>query len=378
MNLNRHFFDEFSKLIWKVRYRLLDECLEFTFADFERHRYNPQTYSSTFLPNKYGALMKRVAAFAIWMLFVSGCGIPSFLVTPVENSTKLEEQTVSDGEGFAPPKIVIIEVEGMLSNVRSGGFMQPSENSVSLFTQELDKAAKDPAVKAVVLRVNSPGGTVTASDIMYESVLRFKEKTHKPVVASLQDLAASGAFYVSCGADKIVAHPTSIVGSIGVIFNTFNIEGTLEKIGASTDAIKSGPLKDMGSPFKKLDPQARAVMQGMVDEYFKRFVGVVTSHRTIKSDMLATATDGRVFSGTRAVEVGLVDRTGLLNDAIDEAQKMAKTQDARVIIYRRPYGYGGSIYAQGAIQPPQANVMELKIPGLHDPLPSGFYYLWMP
>lgn len=322
--------------------------------------------------------MKRMVFAAIWMLFAGGCGMPSFLVTPVQNSINLEEETVSQGTGFAPPKIAIIEVEGMLSNTKSGGFMQPSENTVSLFTQELDKAEKDPAVKAVVLRVNSPGGTVTASDIMYETVLRFKEKTHKPVVASLQDIAASGAYYVSCSADKIVAHPTSIVGSIGVIFETFNIEGTLDKIGASTDAIKSGPLKDMGSPFKKLDPQARSVMQGMVDEYFKRFVGIVTSHRTIQSDMLAKATDGRVFSGTRAVEIGLADRTGLLNDAIDEAKKMAKAEDARAIIYRRPYGYGGSIYAQSAIQPPAANVMELKIPGLSNPLPAGFYYLWMP
>ena len=322
--------------------------------------------------------MKHLPVAAFLILFITGCGIPSFLVTPVENSTKLEEQTVTEGQGFSPSKIAIIEVEGMISNVKSGGLLQPSENSVSLFTQEMEKAAKDPSVKAVVLRVNSPGGTVTASDIMYETVMRFKEKTHKPVVASMQDVAASGAYYVSCAADKIVAHPTSIVGSIGVIFETFNIEGTLDKIGAKTDAIKSGPLKDMGSPFKQLDPQARAVMQGMVDEYFKRFVGIVTSHRTIKSEMLATATDGRVFSGARAVEVGLVDRTGLLNDAIDEAKAMSKAPDAKVIIYRRPYGYGGSIYAQGAIQPPTANVMELKIPGMHDPLPSGFYYLWMP
>jgi len=304
--------------------------------------------------------------------------MPSFLVTPVENSTRLEEQTVTEGQGFTSSKIAIIEVEGMISNVKSGGLLQPSENSVSLFTQEMEKAAKDPSVKAVVLRVNSPGGTVTASDIMYETVIRFKEKTHKPVVASMQDVAASGAYYVSCSADKIVAHPTSIVGSIGVIFETFNIEGTLDKIGAKTDAIKSGPLKDMGSPFKPLDPRARELMQGMVNEYYKRFVGIVTSQRTINSEMLATATDGRVFSGTRAVEVGLVDRTGLLNDAIDEAKAMSKAPDAKVIIYRRPYGYGGAIYAQSAIQPPTANVMELKIPGLHDPLPSGFYYLWMP
>jgi protease-4 len=305
--------------------------------------------------------------------------MPSFLVTPVQNTSALEEQTVSPGEGFSPPKVAIIEVEGMISNLKTGGFMQPSENRVSLFIQELEKAEKDSAVKAVVLRVNSPGGTVTASDIMYETIKRFKERTHKPVVASLQDLAASGAYYVSCGADKIVAHPTSVVGSIGVIFNTFNIEGTLAKIGAKTDAIKSGPLKDMGSPFRELDPESRAVMQGIVDEYYKRFVGVVTSNRPIKDPgSLKMLTDGRVFSGTRAVELGLADQTGLLQDAIELAKQMAHVPGARTVMYRRPYGYSGSIYARGEVGAPQASVMELKIPGVHDPLPSGFYYLWNP
>jgi ClpP class serine protease len=105
----------------------------------------------------------------------------------------------------------------------------------------------------------------------------------------------------------------------------------------------------------------------------------VTSHRSIKDgETLKIVTDGRVFSGARAVELGLADRTGLLDDAIDEARKLGNAPNAKVVIYRRPYGYSGSIYAQGAIQQPQASVMELKVPGLRDPLPSGFYYLWMP
>jgi protease-4 len=301
-------------------------------------------------------------------------------VTPVQNAYTLEEQTVTPGRGFNSGKIALIEVEGMLLNMKTGGMLQPTENDLSRFTQELDLAAKDDDVKAVVLRVNSPGGTVTASDVMYESLKRFKAQTHKPVVASLQDVAASGAYYVSCASDKIVASPTSVVGSIGVIFNTFNISGTLDKIGAKSEAIKSGPLKDMGSPFKDLDPQARAVMQGMVDEYYARFVQIVTSNRPIAKDpdTVKMVTDGRVFSGTKAAELGLVDRTGLLDDAIDEAKSMAKAPGAKVVMYRRPYGYSGSIYAQSAVPQPQANVMQLKIPGLNDRLPSGFYYVWEP
>jgi protease-4 len=170
-----------------------------------------------------------------------------------------------------------------------------------------------------------------------------------------------------------------VVGSIGVIFNMFTLAGTMEKIGAKSEAIKSGPLKDMGSPFRDLDPQARAVMQGIVDEYYARFVGVVTSNRPIKdTDTRKLVTDGRVFSGVRAVELGLADRTGLLDDAIDEAKRMGHAENAKVVIYRRPYGYSGSIYAQQSVPQPQASIMELKIPGVNDRLPSGFYYLWEP
>lgn len=323
--------------------------------------------------------MIRAVSTCLLLTLIGGCGMPSFLVTPVPTTYALHEETVVPGQGWGAGKVAIIEVSGMLLNARASGLLQAGENNVSRFAQELAMAEKDPAVKAVVLRVNSPGGTVTASDIMYETLLRFKERTKKPVVAALQDVAASGAYYISCGADRIVAHPTSVVGSIGVIFNTFNFEGTLDKIGAKSEAIKSGPLKDMGSPFRQLDPASRAVMQGMVDEYYKRFVTIVTTHRPMKdSEKVKLVTDGRVFSGARAAELGLADRTGILEDAIEDARQLGGAAGAKVIVYKRPYGYTGSIYAQADVPQPQASVMELKIPGLHDPLPTGFYYLWNP
>src|SRR6185437_164729 len=203
----------------------------------------------------------------ILLLALTGCGFPSFLITPVQNANSFEEVDAEPGHPSSGGKVAIIEVEGMLMDVRSGGFLQQGENPLSVFTQQLDQAEQDSSVKAVVLRVNSPGGTVTTSDAMYEMLMRFRQKSHKPVVASVQEVAASGAYYVSCAADKIVAQPTSIVGSIGVIFETFNISGTMNKIGVSSVAIKSGPLKDMGSPFKPLTDEEKAVMQGMVDEY---------------------------------------------------------------------------------------------------------------
>jgi protease-4 len=321
----------------------------------------------------------RFAIACCLLLSVAGCGVGSFLVTPVTSPSELKQVAVVDGDRSS--KIAIITVEGMLMDEQSGGGllgMGPSENPLSLFVQELNEAAADDSIKAVVLRVNSPGGSVTTSDTMYDALQRFRAKTHKPVVAAAQELDASGAYYVSCGADKIVVSPTSIVGSIGVIFESFDLEGTLDKLGAKSESIKSAPMKDMASPFKHLTPEAREVMQGMVDEYFARFKNIVVSNRPIHdSTKFDLITDGRVFSGTRAVELGLADQTGRLNDAIDLAAKMSNSVGGEVVMFKRPYGYSGSIYATYDAPVPKSSELNLNLP-MSRWLPDGFYYLWQP
>jgi protease-4 len=326
---------------------------------------------------------------------LGGCGLPSFLVTPISHSNKIEEQEVQPAKGWGGGKIAIIEVEGMLMNARGGGsilgisLLGSSENPMSKFAQQMEAAERDPAVKAVVLRINSPGGTVTSSDTMYEIVKRFREKTKKPVVASTQEVCASGGYYLACAADKIVVQPTSVVGSIGVIFESIQFKGTMDKLGITMTAIKSGYLKDMGSPWKLLKDDEAAVMQTMVDEYFHRFVELVRSRRNISEAAVADLNDykkatysgvfsGRVFSGAKAVELGLADQTGILPDAIDEARKLAKAPNASAVMYIRPYGYGGSIYASTSVPQPQANTLQINLPESATPLPTGFYYLWRP
>ena len=321
--------------------------------------------------------MARMMLAALAIL-TAGCGTPSFLVTPVSHTHKLQEHRVWRGDGRE--KIAIIEIEGMLINARTGGFLQPTENKLSLFTEQINRAAADDDVKAIVLRVNSPGGTVTTSDTMYQMICRFRAKTKKPVVASFQEVAASGAYYLSCAADRIVAHPTSVVGSIGVIFNTFELSGAMSKVGVRAESIKSGPLKDLGSPFHPLSPEERAVMQGMVDEYYGRFISVVRANRPTAADKakFSIATDGRVFSGVQAQELGLADETGMLQDAIKLARKMAKAPRAGVVMYKRPFGFKGSIYANGPTPQTPPNVLHLDLPGANSMLPSGFYYMWQP
>ena len=315
------------------------------------------------------------------LLSCVGCSPPSLLVTPVFDSSKLREQTVQGGKGFSNDKVAIIEVEGLLINARMGGsWLGASENRMSLFAQQLERASQDPSVKAVVLRVNSPGGTVTASDTMYELLTRFRRKTGKPVIASCQEVAASGAYYVSCATDQIVAQPTTVVGSIGVIFSSFNVEGTLNMIGVRPEVVKSGRLKDMASPFKPLGEEERKLMQQMIDEYHARFVAVVRAGRPLPENAtIGDLTDGRVFTGEQAKALGLVDKLGTLEDALDLARQSAGAPHAKAVMYKRPYGYTGSIYATQDLPPPQmTGGVNLALPESSLTLPRGFYYLWEP
>lgn len=318
--------------------------------------------------------------WALSMCLACGCGRPGFLITPVYDAGKLQEIQVQKGRGLLPDKIALIEVEGFLLNTRSSGILGSGENKLSLFTEQLERAAEDRQVKAVVLRINSPGGTVTCSDTMYQAVKKFREKTHKPVVASGQEVCASGAYYLACGADAIVVHPTSVVGSIGVVFNAFDFSGTMAKLGIRHEPIASGQMKDMASPLRPLDSQARAVMQGMIDEFHGRFVAVVADNRKQLADSqkLKLVTDGRIFSGQQALSLGLVDQLGTLEDAIDLARRLSGSPGARVVMYKRPYGYKGSIYADASTPQPRASVLTIELPESEAFLARGFYYLWQP
>jgi protease-4 len=324
----------------------------------------------------------RWTAFAllpVLILLAAGCGTPSFLITPVSNSPQLQEVQVQSGQGFSPDKIALVEVEGMLVNARAGGLLQATENPLSKFTQQLNKAAADRRVKAVVLRINSPGGTVTASETMHRLVLEFRAATGKPVVAAAQETAASGGYMVALASDRIYANPTSVVGSIGVIFQTFHVQQTLGMIGVKVNTLTSGEMKDMGSPFRDPTEKDNAVMQGMIDSYYQRFVAKVTDRRGLGDPQRVTlVTDGRVFTGEQARSLGLVDEVGSLEEAIGAARAMANAPRAKVVMYIRPFGYTGSIYAQQALPPAQASAPLLSLPESVQPLAPGFYYLWRP
>lgn len=315
----------------------------------------------------------------------AGCGPTAYKITPIPIHERLTEATVRKDPGLFLPKIALIDIEGLLVNARQSGLLGSGENPTALAIEKLRKAEADPAVKAVVLRINSPGGAVTASDMIYRQVQKLREgkgdRAGKPVVAMLMDVGASGAYYIACAADEIFAEPTAVTGSIGVVMLTFDIKGLFDKIGVHTDAIKSGEKKDAGSPFRPLKPEERDIFQTLINEYYELFLKVVTRSRSgMDQAKLRKLADGRVYSGQQAKQLGLVDETGDVDAAIDRAKELAKIREARVVMYHRPMGHRATVYSRAGMPVEngrQFNLINLTVGDVFPPQ-GYFMYLWQP
>jgi len=326
--------------------------------------------------------LARIATLAGVLLLAGGCAPMSFLITPVPSSRGLVEFEVQRDSLWASKKIALIDVEGTITNARAQTMLGvQSDNPVSVFTEKLRRAGNDRNVRAVVLRINSPGGGVTASELMYDELRRFRERTGKPVIASMLDVAASGGYYIACGCDEIYAMPTTVTGSIGVIMIAPDISGTMAKIGVRTNVIKSGAMKDVGSPFRAMSPADREVFQDMIDQMYEQFVQVVVDARSDLSEArVRELADGRVYLGPVAKEHGLVDEIGTLHDALDAARSAAGLADEPIIVvqYARPAAYKPNIHAAAPGGRPQVNLIHVELPfWLNSPSP-GFMYMWAP
>jgi protease-4 len=275
--------------------------------------------------------------------------------------------------------VLIVDLVGMISSSEEHGFY-PYPSQVARLKEALTKAAADAKVQALVLRINSPGGTVTASDMLYHELRMFKQKKKIPIIASIMDVGASGSYYVAMGADKIVAHPSSVTGSLGVIMLTVNANGLLEKIGVHAHAITSGPKKDMGSPFRAMTDEERAIFQGVINSFYERFLAVIKEgRRNLTADEIRRLADGRIYSGEQAKAVGLVDSIGYLDDAIELAKKEAGLTDARLVVYQQPGEYRSTVYSHLFPSPGSGGLLtNLDLLALVRSGTPQFMYLWMP
>lgn len=326
----------------------------------------------------------RTGGLALGLLIVvAGCGPASFLVTPVPASRELVESVVERDGLWTSDRIAIVDVDGVISNFREQALLgPPGENPVALFKEKLDKARRDGRVKAVVLRINSPGGGVTASDLMYEEVRRFKQLSRKPVVACMLDVATSGGYYLACAAERIIAHPTTVTGSIGVLMMTPDLSGTLLKLGAKMNVMKSGPLKDAGSPFRAMSDSDRATFQAIIDAMYERFVDVVARSRTsLDRERVQALADGRVYLAGEALASGLIDEIGGMREALAAARTAAGLdgKPALVVQYARPLGHRPNYYAETPDRgPAQVNVVNVNLPEWLNGSAPQFLYLWAP
>ena len=308
---------------------------------------------------------------------LTGC-FNGFVVTPTYHSPGVEESVVAEaGHWLCRAKVAIIDVDGMLFNARSSGLLTSGDNPVAVFREKLDAAAADRRVKAVVVRINSPGGAVTASDVMHQDLLNFRRETHKPVVACLMDVAASGGYYVATACDLIYAHPTTVTGSIGVIMSLYNASGLMAKLGVASDPVKSGANKDLANPARPMTDEERAILQNVVNSFHQQFVQVVALGRNLPEERVRSLADGRIYTGVEAQALGLVDEVGYLEDALAAAMDLACLRDAAIIAYDRCAGSKGSSYS-GLPSIPREIKLSRDVPGLAAPHGAAFMYLWEP
>lgn len=319
--------------------------------------------------------MKKIAIFAgMLSLTLTACS-PHFHLDFL-GKQEIQETVLIDSP--AKNKILLLDLTGIIATTFNPGLFEREGDILSRIHYRLRKARTDPRVKGVLLRLDTPGGEVTASDILYNEVMKFRQETGIPVVALMMGLAASGGYYVASACDAIIAHPSTITGSIGVISIFPNLEELFSKVGIRVHVIKSGRLKDSGSAFREMTEEERTVFQGIVDELYQDFLDVVLQGRknALTREDLEGIADGRLYTATQALRLKLIDQIGYFDTALDRVLSLAEIPGAKVIAYSYYPKSKTNIYASTVQKPSLWERRDWT--DLAHSLKSGFYYLWLP
>ena len=285
---------------------------------------------------------------------------------------RFEESTVDGGQKRSRDKIALISLRGMISSSIQGKLY---ESAVDDMRGKLRQALRDKKVKAIVLRIDSPGGEVTASDILYSAVREAREK--KPIVVYMESVAASGGYYIACGGSHLMASETTTTGSIGVLLYTLKYKELFGKIGLESIVFKSGKFKDLLSGAREITKEERIYVQGLVMQIYERFVSIVAKERNLPLDDLKEGiADGRVVTGRDALKYGLIDEIGYLEDAFEKARELGETPGAPVVRYVEPFRLGSLFRFFGGKR--QAAVEVDLTAGTIPQLESGKVYLLPP
>lgn len=321
--------------------------------------------------------MRSIAFFLMVFLLAApfGCALNVKLFT--DAADPLQEFTLS---GTGKEKVLLIPVKGVITDRTQKGFLK-KPSIVQDIVSQLRLAEKDPQIKAVVLKIDSPGGSTTASDIVYHEIMQYKSKSGAKVVVAMMGVAASGGYYIALPADHILAHPTTVTGSVGVIMLMPKVDGLMKKIGVAVDVHKSGANKDMGSPFRPSTAEEQKILEGVTGALGGRFLALLEKHRQLDNEKLDRISTARIFIADEAESIGLVDEIGYLSDALKKAKQLSGlAEDARVVVYRRTRYADDNVYNTATTQSAdlEMSLVNVKLPGGISELDAGFYYLWLP
>ena len=306
-------------------------------------------------------------------IIITGCATINFGPSLGE----LKEVTI---EGEGPEKILLVNVDGVINNQKDRTF---SGNTLRLGMVEkiksiVEKAEKDEEIKALLIKINSPGGTVTASDIILHLLKTYKESSNVRIYIQVMDLAASGGYYIALAGDEIIAHPTSLIGSIGVIALKVNLQELMAKIGVSWEIVKSGDKKDFMSPFRSFTKEERELFQGAIDKLHNRFVTLIAKNRsTLDISQVRPLADGRVFDAEQAKDLKLIDHIGYVTDTINRIKSDLSNFNLKLVTYHRNNDFQGNIYSQFQ-KPTSFNLINLDLGFNPNVLSPYFLYMWSP
>jgi protease-4 len=306
-------------------------------------------------------------------IIITGCATINFGPSLGE----LKEVTI---EGEGPGKILLVNVDGVINNQKDRTF---SGNTLRLGMVEkiksiIEKAEKDDEIKALLIKINSPGGTVTASDIILHLLNTYKESSKVRIYIQVMDLAASGGYYIALAGDEIIAHPTSLIGSIGVIALKVNLQELMAKIGVSWEIVKSGDKKDFMSPFRSFTKEERELFQGAIDRLHNRFVTLIAKNRSaLDISQIRPLADGRVFDAEQAKDLKLIDHIGYVGDTIHRIKSDLNNSDLKLVTYHRNNDFQGNIYTQ-LQKPTSFNLINLDLGFNPNVLSPYFLYMWSP
>jgi len=316
------------------------------------------------------AVCASLFANLVLLALLGAKGASSVASVKMLQSRDFNEEVVDKGTD-SQSKIAVIPLVGLI------GFSQPGslgDSMVEDFKLALQQAARDPEVKAVIIETDSPGGEITASDVLYHALKNFP--ADKPVLVYFNAIGASGAYYMACGADWIMCNDTTFTGSIGVIISTLNYRELFGKIGLEALVFKSGKFKDMLNGAREMTPEEKAYVEGLVMQSYDRFLGIVADSRRLDPEKLRDGpADGRILSGTDAFRDKLVDQLGYIEDAHAKARELGNAPGAQVVRYLPHYHFGKLLRFLGESRAP---TIELDLPGRRVDLEPGRMYLLPP